>query len=213
LDSSGNLLSPRYDKIHLVPFGEFVPFKQSIPWLYHWFMMLSPYDQDYTLTPGDATALTVFPLPGDKSVASAPSPVRFVTPICFEDLDAPLVACMFRPEAGSAAKRADFIVNITNDGWFKAGEPAQHLQAARFRSIENRVPTARSVNTGISAFVDSYGRLLGQIPKGQEGTLAQAIRLDRRLTWYTCYGNLFVLACIVATVLLIAAAWARKLIR
>ena len=61
-------------------------------------------------------------------------------------------------------KRADFLVNVTNDGWFMANENSQHLQAAVFRSIENRAPTARSVNTGISGFVDPLGRAEGLIP-------------------------------------------------
>jgi apolipoprotein N-acyltransferase len=198
-------MSPqRYDKIHLVPFGEFIPFKQSIPMLYNLFLKMSPYDYDYTLTSGVDNGLTVFTLEPGQGGKSA-RPARFVVPICFEDIDSTLVARMFRP-GESRQKRADFIVNLTNDGWFKANEPAQHLQAAVFRSIENRAPTARSVNTGISAFIDSYGRVLGAIPRGREGTLTQPLTLDNRLTLYTRFGDVFADLCIGATVLLAAAA-------
>ena len=87
------------------------------------------------------TDLTVFRL--------EPGVTRFVSAICFEDVDSTLMARNFAGHNGS--KRADFIVNLTNDGWFAGGQMAQHLQLATFRSIENRVPTARSVNTHLMA--------------------------------------------------------------
>jgi apolipoprotein N-acyltransferase len=175
----------RYDKIHLVPFGEYLPFKSTLPALYRLFLSMSPYPEEYTLTAGAPDALTVFQLRPDW---------RFVTPICFEDMDGELVRRMFQPrEAGH--KRADFIVNITNDGWFKYNEMPQHLQAAVFRSIENRVPTARSVNTGISGFIDSVGRTTDLIPAGQEGTSVATLELDSRLTVYTRVGDLFARIC------------------
>jgi apolipoprotein N-acyltransferase len=183
----------RYDKIHLVPFGEYLPFQSTIPPLYRLFLALSPYDAEYTLTAGPAGALTVFQLPSGQ---------RFVTPICFEDLDGDLVRRMFKPESGQG-KRADFIVNITNDGWFRFNEMPQHFQAAVFRSIENRVPTARSVNTGVSGFIDSLGRVSEVIPAGQEGTSIATLRLDDRVTFYTRFGDLFVYACIAVTILLV----------
>lgn len=187
-------MSPlRYDKIHLVPFGEYLPFQSTIPPLYRLFLALSPYTDEYTLTAGPESALTVFQLPSGQ---------RFVTPICFEDLDGDLVRRMFKPEAGQG-KRADFIVNITNDGWFRFNEMPQHLQAAVFRSIENRVPTARSVNTGVSGFIDSLGRVFEVIPAGQEGTSIATLRLDDRLTFYTRFGDLFVYACAAVTILLV----------
>ena len=182
----------RYDKVHLVPFGEYLPFQSTFPPLYRLFLVLSPYNEEYTLTAGSPEVLTVFQLP------SGP---RFVTPICFEDLDGDLVRRMFKPESGSG-KRADLIVNITNDGWFRFNEMPQHFQAAVFRSIENRVPTARSVNTGISGFVDSLGRVSGRIPAGQEGTSVETLCLDDRVTFYTRFGDLFAYVCMAVTILL-----------
>jgi len=190
----------RYDKIHIVPFGEYLPFRQSVPPLYKLFTVLSPYPVEYFLTPGDESAMTVFRLPSKDGQRT----YRFVTPICFEDIDPILVAKMFRARSydkGDRGKAADFIVNITNDGWFMANQMPQHLQAARFRSIENRAPTARSVNTGISGFVDSCGRVSNLIPAGTEGARVQTLQLDSRLTLYTRWGDVFALLCAGATLL------------
>ena len=89
-------------------------------------------------------------------------------------------------------------MNITNDGWFKGGEMAQHLQASVFRAIENRVPMARSVNTGISGFIDSTGRTAGLVPPGIEGSSVRRLSLDSRVTFYTRFGDIFAVACSLA---------------
>ena len=201
----------RYDKIHIVPFGEYLPFKDAIPVLYRFILSLSPYDEGYFLTAGSETEMRVFRLdaqPSGTAPASAPSAQpsrwRFVTPICFEDIDPLLVGRMFRGKrnapGGGTGKAADFIVNITNDGWFKFNQMPQHLQAARFRSIENRAPTARSVNTGISGFVDSVGRVHGLVPAGTEGVSVQRLQLDSRVTLYTRWGDVFAALCSVVTI-------------
>ncbi len=202
----------RYDKIHLVPFGEFVPFRQSAPWLYDLLLNMGPPDmKDYELADGSDNGPTVFQL--SQPEAGKP-PWRFVTPICFEDLDSRLVARMMRPAPGETDKRADFLVNITNDGWFKANENSQHLQAAIFRSIENRVPTARSVNTGISGFVDSVGHVSGALTPRTGGTSAARLMLDGRVTFYTRHGDLFAAVCTVIataeTARAAAGAWRRR---
>jgi apolipoprotein N-acyltransferase len=113
---------------------------------------------------------------------------------------------MFRPDQ-DGQKRADFLVNITNDGWFWANENADHLQAAAFRSIENRVWSARSVNTGISGFIDSVGRYHDLLPVRTEGVSTSAIMIDSRLSFYTRYGDLFAFACVGGTILLSGWAW------
>ncbi len=197
-DRSGLMAENRYDKIHLVPFGEFIPFRKTAPPLYRFFNLFNPYGYDYTLVPGEA--LTVFTLQPSSGSTTGPSkPWRFVTPICFEDSDASLVARMFRPEAPGKPKRADFIVNLTNDGWFSGPQMSQHLQLATFRSIENRVPTARSVNTGISGFIDSAGCPHALLATGIEGFSAHRLMLDPRITWYTRIGDLFAVICAMLT--------------
>ena len=198
-DRAGVLSDVRYDKIHLVPFGETIPFRTSAPGLYKLLLSFSPYDYDYTVQPGEDDALTVFNLPGRGETASGRSaPISFVPPICFEDADPRLVARMFRSDI-SGVKRAQLIVNITNDGWFYQPQLSQHLQIARFRSIENRVPTARSVNTGISAFIDSSGRIIERLAGNVDGTLAHAIPLDGRVSVYTRYGDWFAALCAIIT--------------
>jgi apolipoprotein N-acyltransferase len=179
---------PQYDKIHLVPFGEFIPFKDSLPFLYRLFLWLSPYTDDYTLAAGDQ--LTVFQI-SDGAAHSW----RAVTPICFEDIVPPLVAEMFRGDNG--AKRADVIVNLTNDGWFRGGEQPEHLKTAVFRSIENRAPTARSVNTGISGFIDSVGHVTDTVAAGTHGWSVKQLGIDPRVTFYTRHGDVFAITCVV----------------
>ena len=201
-DPSGRGAAWRYDKIHLVPFGEFIPFRESFPPLYKFFNLFNPYDSDYTVTQGKE--LTVFAIPQRAATTQASNNTpsrsgglghRFVTPICFEDIDSRLVSAMFRGEDG--AKRAQFIVNLTNDGWFRANEMPQHLQAATFRSIENRAPTARSVNTGISGFIDSVGRTHDLLGVAMEGVSTARLHLDRRVTFYTRNGDVFPGVCVV----------------
>jgi apolipoprotein N-acyltransferase len=248
----------RFDKIHTVPFGEYIPFKEGFPWLYRQMIALGPPNMEsYQLTSGDKPV--VFTLPKDRVTTSAdgrttwPAAVtgsgvavdpakawRFVTPICFEDIDGDLVAWMFRdglhrgslpqgPDGSptGSGKAADLIVNITNDGWFgvdlfgpgdrwyRGGQMAQHLQVATFRSIENRVPTARAVNTGISGFIDSLGRTDNDtlIPTGIEGTLAAQVMLDSRTTFYTQWGNLIGPACGIATAGMVLARVGKRLRR
>ncbi len=192
-------LGHRYDKIHLVPWGEYIPGKDWANWLYRLSVELGPkYYSDYIMQPGKV--LTVFHLTDEGR------DWRFVTPICFEDIDARICSAMFRPTDGGG-KRADFLVNLTNDGWFRANENAQHLQAASFRSIENRVWTARSVNTGISGFIDSNGLPSDLLPVREEGTSVERIMIDRRLTFYTKFGDVFAETCVGGSAILAAWAW------
>jgi apolipoprotein N-acyltransferase len=189
----GQLSETRYDKIHLVPFGEYIPFKHSIPPLYRLFIKLGPnYYEEYALTRGEG--FTVFELAHTGDNGSS----RFDTPICFEDIVPSMVARMlYDPQ--TRGKRGDFLVNITNDGWFRANQMAQHLQAALFRSIENRVATARSVNTGVSGFVDPLGRVSGTVPAETEGWSARRLTLDRRVAPYTRIGDAFPITCVAVT--------------
>jgi apolipoprotein N-acyltransferase len=192
----------RYDKIHLVPWGEFIPGKESMPFLYKLSVALGPnYYTDYIMQPGDV--LTVFHL------KERGRDFRFVTPICFEDIDARICSAMFRPTEGGG-KRADFLVNLTNDGWFKANENSQHFQAATFRSIENRAWAARCVNTGISGFIDSEGRSSDLIPARVEGTSVRRIMIDGRLSFYTRFGDVFAWACVGGSGAMAAWAWKNR---
>jgi apolipoprotein N-acyltransferase len=192
----------RYDKIHLVPWGEYIPGKESMPFLYKLSVQLGPkYYTDYIMQPGET--MTVFHLRRNGK------DWRFVTPICFEDIDARICCAMFRP-IDDGGKRADFIVNLTNDGWFKLNENADHLQAASFRDIENRVWTARSVNTGISGFIDSVGLYHDLLPVRTTGTSVRQIMMDSRLSFYTKFGDVFAYACDALAVGIAGWAWWRR---
>lgn len=144
----------RYDKIHRVPFGEYLPLKEIIPGM----ALLSPYGFDYSITAGEG--FTRFPL-----LAKNGREYSFCTLICYEDSDFYLA----RLAAGADGQPPpDFLINQSNDGWFKGTEEhEQHLAVARFRSVETRKSLIRAVNMGITALVDPAGRVLN--PESEEG--------------------------------------------
>jgi apolipoprotein N-acyltransferase len=192
----------RYDKIHRVPFGEYVPFRDSMPFL----QALTPYEgEDYSVRPGEH--LTRLQL-GNH---------RFGVVICNEDTDPFLARGYGRDDEDGPA--VDFLLNISNEGWFNGNrEHNEHLAICRFRAIECRRAVARSVNMGISAVIDSNGRVLRptsvatekdphswQIPAGGQaselpvddwsdfkqvsGVLTASIPIDDRLSLYAVWGD------------------------
>jgi len=196
-------LVDRFDKIHRVPFGEYLPFKQTLPWLHRLMLWLSPYDQEYALTAG--TSYNLFRL--EARDADGEVSVWWTgTPICFEDVVSYVCRRMMYGENG---KRGDLLVNLTNDGWYPGmAEAPQHEQIARFRCIENRVPMARAVNRGVSGFLDSCGRRIGQVEVDGErqlvaGIAAAELRRDGRSTLFGRVGDLAALLCLVATAALV----------
>lgn len=136
-------VSDRYDKIHRVPFGEYVPFRDWLPFMDRF----APYDYDYSIRKGEH--LTRLDVGGHK----------FGVVICFEDTD-PFLARAYGAD-GPDGPAADFLVNISNDGWFDGtSEHDEHLAICRFRAVETRRSVARSVNMGVSAVIDGNGRVL-----------------------------------------------------
>jgi apolipoprotein N-acyltransferase len=140
----------RYDKIHRVPFGEYVPLREALPWM----NAFAPYDFDYSVSAGEQ--FTRFPL-GDY---------RFGVLICYEDTDPYLARQYVSRGRGSGVGgqgnegAVDFLVNISNDGWFDGtSEHEEHLAICRFRAVECRRSVARAVNMGISAVIDGNGRV------------------------------------------------------
>ena len=150
---TGEILG-RYDKIHRVPFGEYVPLRDLIPWM----KTFAPYDFDYEVAEGSRHPQ--LPLVGRDQRRYV-----FGSTICYEDTD-PVIGRPYGNRAGPSA--VDFIVNSSNDGWFDGtAEHEQHLANCRFRAIECRRSVARSVNMGISAVVDGNGRVLRPHPLPQ----------------------------------------------
>ena len=152
IDHDGSILSV-YDKVHLVPFGEYLPFQSFLESL--GLMQL-------TKVPGGFDR-------GDRrrtlAVPNAPSMLPL---ICYE--------IVFPNDIVPAGARPHWIVNLTNDGWFGVSSgPYQHLQQARVRAIEEGLPVVRAANTGISAVIDPLGRVIASLPLGAEGVMDSSL--------------------------------------
>lgn len=173
----------QYDKLHLVPFGEYVPLRRVFPFL-------------NTIVPiGDfhsGREYTVFELFLEKKAA----PIAFSVLICFEDLFPQLSREFVR-------RGAQFLVNITNDGWFqKTQAPYQHLQASVFRAVENHVYVLRAANTGITAFINPCGEVFSLV-RDAGGELTFIDGFDQKAftpgvnsgTFYTRHGDVLILIC------------------
>jgi apolipoprotein N-acyltransferase len=148
IDHDGSILTV-YDKVHLVPFGEFLPFQDLLESL--GLRQLTKVQGGFLA--GDRRR----PLP----VPRAP---QFLPLICYE--------IIFPGQAVPRSERPDWLLNVTNDGWFgRTAGPYQHLQQSRVRAIEEGLPLVRAANTGISAVIDPLGRTIGALPLGSEGVL------------------------------------------
>jgi apolipoprotein N-acyltransferase len=168
---TGQGIRGKYDKIHLVPFGEYVPLASLLGFVKGWAEFISEF--------GEGDTQTVFPLPG------AP----FGTVICYEIIFPEL----FR---GFVTRGASFMANITNDAWFgETSGPWQHLGTLPLRAVEQRVSIARAANTGVSAFVEPSGRIVATLPLMARGVLHHRISLRDTLTLYGRLGDWLVLAC------------------
>jgi len=177
LISPSGELKGKYDKIHLVPYGEYVPFGEYIS-------LGSLGEGIGNFKPGKG--IFNFTLPQGK----------FGVVICFEIIFPDL--CRRFVKQG-----ADFLVTITNDAWFgRTSAPRQHLTIATFRAVENRVYIARSANTGISALIDPVGRIIQQGGIFTEEAMTGTIRLSSHKTFYTLYGDVFAWICCAVSILL-----------
>ena len=167
----------RYDKIHLVPFGEYVPFEKL-----------------FSFASGLTREIGTFA----RGQSRLPLPVggtRIGTFICYESI--------FPDEVRRFAKNgAELFVNISNDGWYGEGGAAwQHLNQARMRAVENNRWLLRDTNTGITAVIDPLGRVVAEAPRNQRTQLQAAYSLEETTTFYTRHGDWFPLACAIITLL------------
>ena len=167
IDHDGNVLSV-YDKLHLVPFGEFLPFQD-------WLEMLGL--QQLTKVQGGFIPGTV------RRALEIPNAPSALPLICYE--------AIFPETVATGRDRPGWIVNLTNDGWFGISTgPYQHLQQARLRAIEQGLPVVRAANTGISAVIDPMGRDVARLGLGIEGVLDSALPSAAPPTIYARAGDI-----------------------
>ncbi len=211
LSANGDV-EAKFDKIHRVPFGEYIPMKDWLPFL----SVLSPYEGDFSVKPGEK--LTRFKI----------NDYHFGVVICYEDTD-PFLARRYL-EKSADGPPVDFLVNISNDGWFDgSAEHEEHLAVCRFRTIECRRAMVRAVNMGVSAVIDSNGRVLkpvlypGTTPpvwvvqaerfklpelpmsewhefKKTAGVLKATVPIDHRFSLYATIGDVLPIGCWLAIV-------------
>ncbi len=179
IDHDGSVLSV-YDKLHLVPFGEYLPFQDWMEKL--GFVQLTKVQGGF--------------IPGERRRAlEIPQAPRALPLICYETI--------FPGAVAARGDRPGWIVNLTNDGWFgNSTGPYQHLQQARLRAVEQGLPVVRAANTGISAVIDPSGRIVAQLGLGIEGVLDASLPAALPPTIYARLGDIPA-AVLAATALLV----------
>ncbi|HEX2695911.1 MAG TPA: apolipoprotein N-acyltransferase [Acidobacteriota bacterium] len=164
--------STRYAKMHLVPFGEYTPYTKVFFFI-----------EKVTHAIGDIT-------PGREYVLHEHAGRKFGSPICYEIIFPDLVRRF-------ADKGADFLVTITNDGWYgRTSAPRQHFAIAVFRAVENRRFLLRAATTGVSGIIDPRGRVLAESPIMTTAVLTGDIVAVKERTFYTRHGDVLALACL-----------------
>ncbi len=179
MDAQREILG-RYDKAHLVPYGEYLPMRPLLSAI--GLSRLAPGDFDF------------WPGPGARSLDLGKFG-KVGLQVCYE--------IIFSGQVVDRDNRPDFIFNPSNDAWFGAWGPPQHLAQARLRAIEEGLPVIRSTPTGISALIDADGRILESVPMGQAGRIDARLPRPKSPTLFANYGNILPLG--LALILLLSA--------
>jgi apolipoprotein N-acyltransferase len=166
-----------YDKIHLVPFGEYVPFADLLSFAKKLTREVGTFGRGTSREP-----LRV----GDERIGVF---------ICYESI--------FPNEVRQFARNgAEVFVNISNDGWYgDTSAPLQHLNMARMRAVENNRWLLRDTNTGVTAVIDPYGRIMEKAPRWQRTALQAAYNVEETTTFYTRHGDWFPILCAIIALL------------
>lgn len=168
IDSKG-ALRETFDKFHLVPFGEYIPFRQQL--------QMTPIAAGIAMV-GDFAAG-----PGPRTLAVGGRVPPFSPLICYE--------VIFPGHVTDKTKRPAWLVNLTNDAWYgHTAGPYQHLEISRMRAVEEGLPLARAANTGISAMVDPLGRITASLPLGQRGAITTPLPAALSPTLYSWLGDI-----------------------
>jgi len=166
----------RADKIHLVPFGEYVPLAKLLPFVKKMVQGIGDFSPGRTAAPLNAAFGKIGVL------------------VCFEGIFPELSRAYVNNGAG-------LLVNITNDAWFgDSSAPYQHLSMTVLRAVENRVPLVRSANTGITAIIDSRGHVRGMTGLFREALLTGTVRIGGEKSFYTLHGDIFAWGCIALAI-------------
>lgn len=178
IDPQGNVLG-KYDKAHLVPFGEYVPLKRWLPFLGKLVEQVGDFSH------------------GDIGETLSWTYGKLGVLICYEGIFPNISQAMVR-------NGANLLINITNDAWYgRSSAPYQHFSMTVFRAIENRRALIRSANTGISGFVDPVGRILGETALFSNAAEVRQVPLISTVSLYSRFGDVFAAACLaVAGILL-----------
>ena len=180
-----------HDKVHLVPFGEYVPLKKYLPFVHR----IVPAAGDFS--------------PGKKVRPIHGPDLQIGVLICFEAIFADI-------SREFAIQGAELLVNITNDAWFgRTSAPYQHLSMAVFRCVENGLPMARAANTGISAFILADGKIIDRSGLFATDVLQKEINLRHNKTFYSQFGDIFAIIIILMTIIeffwILTKSWRMKL--
>ena len=179
----GRVTPQRYDKLHLTPFGEVMPYISAWPWLERTVLRIGvgASGMSFDLSPGRAPVVLRVPRSGGGEVRAA-------TPICFE---ATVARVCRRLVYAGGERRADLMVQLTNEGWFARADSAraEHLRLARWRCAELATPMVRAANTGLSAAIDAEGRVLAAMPSNTDGVLVATVALGEGRTGYARIGD------------------------
>ena len=182
LSPSGDQIS-RYNKIHLVPFGEYVPLRTILF-----------FAESLTRNVGDF-------VPGSDYTLATVDDHRVASTICYEDVFPALMRQFTR-------RGAELIVNVTNDGWFGAtSAPYQHLRMSLVRAVENRRYIVRGANTGISAIIDPFGTVVSETELGERTVLDGVAGYRSDLTFYVRFGDVFAYVAASLAIAALLMAW------
>ncbi|SNZ08495.1 Apolipoprotein N-acyltransferase [Persephonella hydrogeniphila] len=177
IDKKGNIID-FYNKIKLVPFGEYVPFPFGV------FKFLFPYLEGYDFLPGEKKKVIMF------------KEFKIVPLICFESIFPTFVA--------DFSQKGNILVNVTNDGWFgKTSAPFQHFEMARIRAIENGRYLIRAANTGISAVITPTGNIEYSLGMFEEGIILDTVYLNNEKTFWCKYHKLILISIIASFIIFV----------
>jgi apolipoprotein N-acyltransferase len=194
LISADGLVTATYHKVHLVPFGEYIPLRNVLFFVEKMVQAIGDFQA------GDEYTVMTVPVQGNGAHAGA----RLSAVICYEIIFPDLVRRF-------VDNGANVITTVTNDAWFgRTAAPYQHFSMAVFRAIENRVPVARAANTGISGFIDAQGHILAASGIFTRTHLTHTIIPGADKTFYTRHGDVFSYLCVLASIVLILIRGSRR---